>query len=355
MSERRNAGRADTSGSDASIDLSVIVVNWNAAHYLAAAFDSLLVAQGVLAERGYNSEIWLIDNASSDGSLALVRAQYPQVQVVENRENLGFAAGNNQGMARAAGRYYLLLNPDTELPPVALLALMEALGRDARIGIVGPRLQGATGKVQGGSAGYDPSPATIFNFATFLYRLFPGHVRGLWLPRSLYDSERPIAVDWVSGACMMLKREVIAAAGPMDERYFMYSEDVDLCRRARAVGFTVLCLPAVHVTHHIGGSSRQRGPEFYAHNIDSLDIDLRSRYSAPLVGLMHLVGAFGFLLRYLIYEVQLLRWHSRAFADLRDLWAACLKTSLLRVFRPAEKAITVGRRAKVKGQTTLGT
>ncbi|RME86201.1 MAG: glycosyltransferase, partial [Caldilineae bacterium] len=261
----------------------------------------------------------------------------PRVNILQNNRNLGFAAANNQGIQRARGRYLLLLNPDTELPPDALCELSRFLAAHPQAGVVGPRLQGARGKVQGGAAGYDPSPATIFNFATFLYRLFPGRLRGLWLPRSMYGHSQPIPVDWVSGACMMVRAEAVAAAGLMDERYFMYSEDVEWCRRIRRAGYQVFCLPYVRVTHHIGGSSRQLGPDFYAHNVDSLDLDLRSRYGPGMVALMHLFGAFGFLLRYLLFEMQYLRGRNPVYRELRDLWAACLKTSLARTLRPATR------------------
>ncbi len=314
----------------APIDISIIIVNWNAAAYLPAALDSLFAAQGDL-----RLEVLLVDNASSDESLAIVRSRYPQVTIIANDVNRGFAAGNNQGIQRARGRYILLLNPDTELPPHALVDMLTFLEAHPEVGVVGPRLQGAKGKVQGGAAGFDPSLTTIFNFATFLYRLFPRRFRGLWLPRSLYDTDDPIPVDWVSGACMFLRREILEQAGLMNERYFMYSEDVELCRRIRKAGYQVMCLPSIHVTHHIGGSSRQLGPEFYAHNIDSLDLDLRTRYNPLFVALMHLIAAFGYFLRMVFYQLQYLRDRHPVFLELRDLWAACLKTSLVRTVQPA--------------------
>ncbi len=320
--------RAETA--QTTVDLSVIIVNWNAAAYLPAALDSLFAAQG-----DWTMEVVLVDNASTDDSLALVRARYPQVTIIANEVNRGFAAGNNQGIRQARGRYILLLNPDTELPPNALAEMLAFMDAHPQVGVAGPRLQGAKGKVQGGAAGYDPSLTTIFNFATFLYRLFPRRFKGLWLPRSLYESGDPIPVDWVSGACMLIRREALDAAGLMNERYFMYSEDVELCRRVRGAGYGVMCLPGVHVTHHIGGSARQLGPEFYAHNIDSLDLDLRTRYPGLQVALMHLIAALGYLLRMLFYQTQYWRHRHHIFLELRDLWAACLKTSLVRAVKPA--------------------
>ena len=314
----------------ASCELSVIIVNWNAASYLPAALDALYAARGHL-----DMEVLLVDNASSDNSLELVRTRYPQVIILANERNLGFAAGNNQGIRRARGRYILLLNPDTEIPPDTLTQFITFMDANPEVGVAGPRLQGRGGKIQGGAAGHDPSFVTIFNFATFLYRLWPRQFPGLWLPRSLYHQQDPIAVDWVSGACMMLRRETLAQAGLMNERYFMYSEDVELCRRVRGAGWGVVCLPNIHVTHHIGGSSRQLGPEFYAHNIDSLDLDLRTRYNPVAVALMHLVAAWGYALRMLFYEGRYRRSHYPIFRELSLLWRACLKTSLVRMFRPA--------------------
>ena len=139
---------------------------------------------------------------------------------------------------------------------------------------------------------------------------------------------------------MLIRSEAIAAAGPLDERYFMYSEDVEWCRRIRAAGFEVVCFPAVRVIHHIGGSTRQVGVAFHAHHVDSLDKDLRTRYGAGLVALMHLFGALGFALRYALYEFLWLRWRNPVFRELRDLRAACLKTSLARTIRPAASGST---------------
>ncbi len=314
-------------------DLSVIIVNWNAARYLPAALESLFAAQGDL-----DMEVLLVDNASSDASVSLVREHFPQVQIEVNDKNAGFAAANNQGLAWARGRYILLLNPDTEMPETTLHMLITYLKAHPQAGAVGPRMQARGGKIQGGAAGYDPSPATIFNFSTFLYRLLPRRCKGLWLPRSMYKQTEPIEVDWVSGACMMVRRQAYETVGPLDERYFMYSEDVEWCRRIRGAGYNVVCIPQAWIKHHIGGSSRQLGPEFYAHNIDSLDLDLRSRYNAWAVSLMHLISAFGFLLRYLLGEAIYLQQREPVYADIRDLWAACLKTSLRRIAKPARSA-----------------
>jgi len=314
----------------ASCELSVIIVNWNAASYLPAALDTLYAARGHL-----DMEVLLVDNASSDNSLELVRSRYPQVIILANEHNLGFAAGNNQGIRQARGRYILLLNPDTEIPPDTLTQFIAFMDANPEVGVAGPRLQGSGGKVQGGAAGYDPSFVTIFNFATFLYHLWPRQFPSLWLPRSLYQQQDPIEVDWVSGASMMLRREALAQAGLMNERYFMYSEDVELCRRVRGAGWSVVCLPNIHVTHHIGGSSRQLGPEFYAHNIDSLDIDLRTRYNAVQVALIHFIAALGYLVRAILYEIHYLRKKDPALHELSLLWRVCLKTSLVRMFRPA--------------------
>lgn len=318
--------------SHSPVDLSVIIVNWNAGDYLPAALDSLFMAQ---EQSGLKIEVWLIDNASTDDSAAWVQQHFPQVCVIANDVNRGFAAANNQGLCLSTGRFMLLLNPDTVLPPTALAALTSFLDQHPQVGVVGPRLVGARGKTQGGAAGFDPSPATIFNHATFLYRLFPGRLRGLWLPRSAYQQLQPLSVDWVSGACMMVRRQAFEAVGPLDEGYFMYSEDVEWCRRIRVAGYQVVCIPVVSVVHFVGGSSRQHGAAFYAHNVDSLDRDLRRRYPGWKVALMHLMGAAGFLFRFVIYELDWLRWRNPAFADLRDTWAACLKTSLQRVLRPA--------------------
>ena len=311
--------------------VSVVIVNWNAREFLKPCLDSVMAARD-----GLSLEIWVVDNASRDGSVTMLRECYPQVKVIANDENRGFAAANNQALARVRGKYAILLNPDTEIPGGTLEHMVRFLDDHPRVGIVGPRLQVLSGKIQGGAAGYEPSPWTVFNYSFFLYKLSPRLFRGLWLAQRQYLEDKPLQVDWVSGAALMVRMSAVREVGLMNEDYFMYAEDVDWCRQMRLSGWQVYCLPALHVIHHIGRSTRQRGPEFFAVNVLSLDRYYRSLYAPVVVRLLHLFGTGGFLLRTLGYEALYLLRRKAIYAELRDQWRSCLATSLRRVLGLAQ-------------------
>jgi len=153
----------------------------------------------------------------------------------------------------------------------------------------------------------------------------------MWLAQRQYLAGAPIRVDWVSGAALMVRLAAAREVGQLDEAYFMYAEDVDFCRRLRERGWTIYCLPDVQIIHHIGRSTRQRGPGFFAINVHSLDHYYRSHYAPGVVRLLHLFGAGGFLLRILGYEALYLLRRKAVYAELRDQWRSCLATSLRRL------------------------
>ena len=310
-------------------DLSIIIVNWNTRDYLANCLATVAVETSNL-----DYEVIVVDNASCDGSVEMLQTRYPDVHVIPNRENLGFARANNQGLALARGRHVLLLNPDTEVRDRALERMVAFLDSNPGAAVVGPRLTLAKGRVQGGAAGYEPSPWTLFNFSFFLYQFFPRWCRGLWLARRSYDTGEPILVDWVSGAALMARASAIQQVGAMDESYFMYAEDVEWCHRFREAGWAVYCLPTATVVHHIGRSTRQRGASFFATNVNSLDRYYRHRYGPATVALMHFFGACGFLLRYLLYGGLYLWRRWPIYAEVQGQWRACLIASIQRMFGP---------------------
>ncbi len=301
-------------------DLSVVIVNWNARAFLGPCLDSVFASQD-----GLKLEVTVVDNASSDDSVAFLAERYPQVHLIANDRNRGFAAANNQALARATGRYAMLLNPDTEVAPGTLGQMVRFLDDHPQAGVVGPKLVLRRGQIQGGAAGYEPSPWTVFNYSFFLYKLAPRLFRGMWLAKRQYHAPTPIEVDWVSGAALMARMATVRQAGLLDEGYFMYAEDVDWCRRIRGAGWRVYCLPAAQVMHLIGRSTRQRGADFFATNVHSLDRYYRTRYGPRIVRLLHLFGTGGFVLRTLGYAAAYLYRRKTVHRELRDQWWACTK------------------------------
>lgn len=233
-------------------DLSIVVVGWNSAAYLRGCLSSIPAAAGRLSH-----EIFVVDNASGDGSADLVRAGFPSVRLIANPSNRGFAAANNQALRLASGRYALLLNPDTVAHPGALERLAAFMDASPDVGACGPLLLNEDGSVQHAAR----------RFPTFGFALASGTVLGrLGLFRSAYDRvkmrgesfDAPMEVDQPSGAALFIRKSVLDRVGLLDEGYFIFFEEVDLCRRIRDAGFRIALRPEARVTHY-GGRSRRQG------------------------------------------------------------------------------------------------
>lgn len=252
-------------------DLSIIIVNWNVADLLRRCLASIagsdgLCIEGIVADPAragqspeagaLRTEVIVVDNASSDRSVAMVRREFPWVRLLVNRENLGFTRANNQGLALSRGRYVLFLNPDTEVAPDALQAMVSYVEAHPEVGVLGPQLRYGDGSHQSSRRRF-PTLATFFLESTLLQRWWP---RNQVLAR-YYVLDRPddaiSKVDWVVGACMLIRRAVLDQIGGFDEGFFMYSEELDLCRRAVDAGWQVVYYPQAVVTHYEGKSSEQ--------------------------------------------------------------------------------------------------
>ncbi|MGD9519949.1 MAG: glycosyltransferase family 2 protein [Armatimonadota bacterium] len=229
--------------------LSVCIVTWNCR-------DLVLNCLRTLSE-GRNEvsyEVLLVDNASRDGTVQAVRELHPEVTVVSNEANVGFAAANNQAIRLARGEYIFLLNPDTVLPERALDDLVRVADEHPRAGAVGPKLLNPDGTLQYSCRRFPKPWAALFR-NTLFGRLFP-HER--WTREYLmadWDHNELREVDWVSGAALLLRREAVEQVGLLDERYFWGSEDVDYCRRLEKAGWQVLYTPTPAIVHIIGGST----------------------------------------------------------------------------------------------------
>jgi len=235
-------------------DLSIIIVNWNTRELLKNCLDSIFQTTGDLAV-----EVWAVDNGSQDGSVELVKEHYSHVKLIENSTNRGFSAANNQALARATGRYSLLLNSDTEVQPGALAHLVEKMDSEPNLGAVGPQLLNPDGSIQP-SYGIFLSFWSEFLFQTFLFKVVPtSYVIGQRIkPAQRYAYQHEHYVDWVSGAALMIRTTLAQEQGLMfDENIFMYAEDVDLCYRIRAQGYQIKYCPQGKVIHLISASSHR--------------------------------------------------------------------------------------------------
>jgi N-acetylglucosaminyl-diphospho-decaprenol L-rhamnosyltransferase len=227
--------------------VSAVVVSYNSAAYLPDCLRSLR-SEGV-------SSVVVVDNASSDGSVAVVQADDPAATVLETGANLGFGTAANQGVAATAGEYVLILNPDTVVEPGTVKALADALDRDPDLAVVGPRIENLDGTLYPSVRRF-PNLTVAFGHA-FLGLVWPANPFTRRYRMLDWDHDRAAAdVDWVGGACFLARRTAFEMVGGFDEAYFMYVEDVDLCWRLGQAGWRVGYEPGGRVVHALGGSSR---------------------------------------------------------------------------------------------------
>lgn len=229
-------------------DLSVVVVTYRAADFVGACLHSVRADD-------IDIELVVVDNASPDDTVDVVRRSRPDARIIPMRSNLGFARAVNAGVAEASGRHVLLLNPDTVVPAGALATLTRAIDADGSIGVVAPRLLNSDGTDQGTARRFPTPAAALFGRRSPLTRLFPGN---RWSSRFLVGLQRgadraPFDVDWVSGACLLSPTALFRQLGGMDEGFFMHFEDTDWCQRVKQAGLRVVCVPEAEVVHHEGG------------------------------------------------------------------------------------------------------
>lgn len=201
------------------------------------------------------TEIIVVDSASIDRTPEMVTAEFPTVKLIASGENLGYSKGNNLGLKQASGRYLLVLNPDTEIQGNAIAQMLAYMEAHPQIGVFGPQMVYADGTPQSTRRRF-PSLALALFESTWLQSLAPRAWLNHFYMRDLPENET-VAVDWVVGAALLLRREAYAQVGGFDEGFFMYSEELDLCRRMKAAGWGVVHFPAARITHFEGRSSAQ--------------------------------------------------------------------------------------------------
>ncbi len=206
-------------------DLSIIIVNLNNKQLLKDCLYSIYQQT-----KKISFEVIVIDNASTDGSVEMVKLSFPEAQVAANQENVGFAKANNQALALANARYALLLNNDTVVKDGAFDKLVEFMDNHPRAGACGPRLLNPEGTIQR---------------------------QGSWLSRRFWLAKKPVTVDFVVGACLLVRKEVVDQVGYLDENLFFYNEDLDWCLTIRKAGYKIYFLPEAEVIHFGGASSRR--------------------------------------------------------------------------------------------------
>lgn len=245
------------------MDLAVVIVNYKSRDQVLECLASLAAGAGDLAV-----ETVVVDNDSQDGTPEALARLWPGVRVLVNGANVGYARAVNQGLAATTAPFVMAMNPDCDVRPGALAALLGHLRAHPRTAVAGPKVLNSDGTLEYSARSFPDQLTFLFNRYSLLTRIFP---RNRFSRRYLltdWDHASVREVDWVSGACMMVRREAIARVGGMDERFFMFNEDVDWCRRMKLAGWAVAYVPDAVVVHHIGASrSRVAARVIYARHL----------------------------------------------------------------------------------------
>ena len=231
--------------------LSIIIVSWNVKKVLIDCLGS--IEENPASEP---FEVIVVDNASSDGTVESLRNKFPEVVVIANSQNLGFAAANNQGIEKSQGEYILLLNPDTIVHSGSLDVLIEFMDENKDVGICGPQLLNQDGTIQSSVRCFPTFRGALYRHTVIRYLgLFKNEYKK-WLMKN-FDHKTKMDVDQVMGAALMIRQSIIEDIGVMDEQFFMYYEEVDLCFRIKQAGWRVVFMPEVVITHLGSQSSGQ--------------------------------------------------------------------------------------------------
>lgn len=266
-------------------DLSIVIVSWNVRDLLRDCLSSIREAGKVRVSGSTpeqpSTEVIVVDSASTDGSQAMVRDEFPWVRLIDAESNVGFSRGNNIGLEAAQGSAILLLNPDTRIIGSALSTMLGFLRKHPQVGVVGPRLLNADGTTQSSRRRFPSFWTGVFE-STWLEGIAPRGIRKRYYMEDLGEHEVH-SVDWVTGAAFMVKRDVIQQVGVFDEGYFMYSEELDWQKRIRDAGWQIMYLPQAEVIHYGGKSSEQVVPLRHI-RFQSSKVRYFRKHHGPLVG-----------------------------------------------------------------------
>ena len=226
-------------GLDLIMDLSIIIVNWNTSELLHQCLNSIYNNRS-----SYSFEVVVVDNGSHDSSISMIENHFPSVILIKNDRNHGFARANNQGLSIAKGRYFMLLNSDTIVLPEAFDKLIQTADGNPELGVLGPQILNMDGTVQSSWA----------SFPSFFSELIGQNFR---IRKPVVGFPHAYEVDWITGACMLVRARVVSEVGMLDDGYFMYSEETDWCLRIKNKGWKIWYLSNAEI-YHLGGASAKR-------------------------------------------------------------------------------------------------
>jgi N-acetylglucosaminyl-diphospho-decaprenol L-rhamnosyltransferase len=291
-----------------SIEASIIIVNWKVCDLLRACLQSVRDQAGLRMDQ---MEVIVVDNNSGDGSVEMVRAEFPEVRLIANSDNPGFGRANNQGLPFCTGRYVVLLNPDTVLLDGAVATMVRKMDEQPDVATMGCRLLNADGSLQRWTGGAFPRALTLANHYLFLDQILPRALR----PMPLFLDHDPlddIDVDWICGAFMILRTTMLGGK-LFNPDFFMYGEDMELCHRLKLAGHRVVYSPAASIIHYQGASMKQQQGTVLLASLKGPRQFYKQMRGAQAVWVFDLFTITGFGLRWLLYRVASLLRPSAGF------------------------------------------
>lgn len=264
------------------MDLSVVTVNYRSLDHLLECLASIPAAAPGLA-----FETVVVDNEQGSGVRAALSQRFPEVRVVESGVNVGYARAVNRGILETGGELVLVLNPDCVLRPGALRTLADHLHAHPRAAVAGPKILNPDGTLEYSARSFPTHLTFLFNRYSLLTRLFPANPFSRRYLLTDWDHDSVRAVDWMSGACLLVRRSAIEKVGPMDEAFFMFNEDVDWCRRMKMAGFDVVYVPDAVAVHHVGASRRKVAAKvIYGRHLGMIHYFHKHHPTHPLLALL---------------------------------------------------------------------
>ena len=308
-----------------SVDLSIVIVSWNVVNLLRACLLSIRAGRGDL-----ECEVIVVDACSIDGSPDMVRAEFPEVRLLAKKDNVGFPKGNNIGLAEASGRYALLLNPDTEVIGDALSKLVAYMDAHKDVGVAGGQLLNPDGSVQSSRRRFPTLAIGIFE-STWLQPFAPRRLLSAYYAEDIPDAATA-DVDWLVGACLIVRHEIVNQVGRLDEDYFMYSEELDWCKRIKAAGWRVVYFPDARFIHHVGKSSEQAATERHINFQRAKLRYFRKFHGRSAAALLRLILLMNYAVQFAVESAKGVLGHKR---DLRRQRASAYWQVLRSGLRPA--------------------
>ncbi len=325
------------------IDLSIIIVNYNVKEFLKNLIDSIKKAA-----QYFSSEIIVVDNASDDGSVELLKEKFPEIILIDNKTNLGFGKANNQGLQIAKGKFILLINPDTLVAEDTFTKMIEFFNANPEAGMAGCKILNPDGTLQLACRRSFPGPWTAFTKVTGLSTIFPKSKLFARYNLTYLDENQTYEVDAISGSFMMMRKEVYEKVGGFDEQFFMYGEDLDLCYRIQKAGYKIFYVHSTQIIHYKGESTKRSSLDetkiFYQamhlfvkkHLSSSLIVEMILRFAIAVRTVFAFLGKskliiLGVSLDYVVFNLSLY-FAEHFYMNIKPEWAGFSKEALVIIY-----------------------